>query len=55
MLIIMCSNDDPWYFTARSNFVTYDFLKEKVTKVDFSETIAACELKLIELITICEY
>ena len=24
-------------------------------KVDFSETIAACDLKLIELMKICEY
>ena len=27
---------------------------EKVKKVDFSETIAACDLKLIELMKICE-
>ena len=45
--IIVCINDYPGltltYFTARSNFV------EKVKKVDFSETIAACDLKLIKL------
>ena len=49
------SNDDPGvtltYFTARSNLVT----------VDFSETIAASDLKvgrsrhLIECMKICEY
>ena len=45
------SNDDPGvtltYFTARSNLVTYAFLWEIVKTGDFSETIAACELKRI--------
>ena len=60
-----CSNDDPGvtltYFTARSNLVTYAFLWEKVKTVDFSETIAACDLKvgrcrqLIEIMKVCEY
>ena len=56
--IIVCSNDDPevtlTYFTLRSNFVTNAFLEKKV---DFSKTIAACDLKLIEqnLMEICEY
>ena len=64
-LIIVCSNDDPGltltYFTARSNLVTYAFLWEKVKTVDFSETIAACDLKvgrcrqLIEIMKVCEY
>ena len=27
----------------------------KVKKVDYSETIAACDLKLIDLMKICEY
>ena len=59
------SNDDPGvtitYFTARSNLVTYAFLWEKVKTVDFSETIAASDLKgsrsrhLIEYMKICEY
>ena len=44
------SNDDPGltliYFTARSNFETWAFLPVKVQKVDFSETIAACDLKV---------
>ena len=46
---------------ARSNLVTKAFLWEKVKIVDFSETIAARELKvsgsrhLIEFIKICEY
>ena len=46
---LVCSNDDPGvtltYFTARSNFVTWAFLWEKVKTVDFSETIAVCDLK----------
>ena len=54
--IIVCSNDDPWltltYFMPRSNFVTLAFLYEKVKKVDYSETIAACDLKLIDLMKI---
>ena len=61
----MCSNDDPGvtltYFTARSNLVTYAFLLEKVKTVDFSETIAACDLKVgrcrqqIEFMKVYEY
>ena len=49
------------YFTARSNLVTYAFLWEKVKTVDFSETIAAFDLKvgrcrqLIEIMKLCEY
>ena len=63
--IIVCSNNDPGvtltYFTARSNLVTLAFLWEKVKTVDFSETIAACDLKvgrcrqLIEIMKVCEY
>ena len=63
--IIVCSNDDPGviltYFTARSNLLTYAFLLEKVKTVDFSETIAASDLKgsrsrhIIEYMKICEY
>ena len=48
--IINCSNDyfgvTLTYFTARSNLVTYAFLWKKVKTVDFSETIAACDLKV---------
>ena len=48
--IIVCSNDDPGltltYFTARSNLVTYAYLYEKMITVDFSETIAASDLKI---------
>ena len=40
---------------ARSNFGTLAFLKEKVKKVDYSKTIVACDLKLIDLMKICEY
>ena len=63
--MIICSNDDPVvtlaYFTARSNLVSYAFLWEKVKTVDFSETIAACDLKfcrcrqLIEIMKVCDY
>ena len=61
----MYSNDDPGltltYFTARSNLFILAFLWEKVKTVDFSETIAACDLKvgrcrqLIEIMKVCEY
>ena len=63
--IIVYSNDDPGvtltYFMARSNLVILAFLWEKVKTVDFSETIAACDLKvgrcrqLIEIRKVCEY
>ena len=63
--LIVCSNDDPrvtlTYFKARSYLVTYALLREKVKTVDFSETIAACDLKvgrcrqLIEIMKVCEY
>ena len=49
------------YFTARSNLVILAFLLEKVKTVDFSETVAACDLKvgicrqLIEIMKVCEY
>ena len=48
------------YFTARSNLVTEAFLWEKVKAVDFSETIAASDLKvgrcrqLIEFMKVCD-
>ena len=63
--IIVCSNDDPrvtlTYLMARSNLVILAFLWEKVKTVDFSETIAASELKvsrsshLIEYMKVREY
>ena len=46
---------------ARSNQVTKAFLQEKVKIMDFSETIAASDLKcsrsshLIEYMKVCEY
>ena len=49
------------YFTARSNVVTWAFPLEKVKIVDFSETIAASDLKvgrsrhLIEYMKVSEY
>ena len=49
-LVIVCSNDDPGviltYFMARSNLVTYAFLWDKVKTVNFSETVAASDLKV---------
>ena len=46
---MICSNDDPGvtliYFRARSNLVTLAFSIGKVKTVDFSETIAASDLK----------
>ena len=58
-------NDEPGLtltlFIPRSNLVTYAFLSEKVKKVDFSECIAASDLKvcrsrhLIEFMKVCEY
>ena len=63
--VIVCSNDDPGvtltFFTAKSNFLTQVFLWEKVKTVDFSETIAASDLKvgrcrqLIEFMKVCAY
>ena len=63
--ISICSNDDPrvtlTYFTAMSDLVTLAFLWEQVKTVDFSETIAACDLnvgrcrQLIEIMKVCEY
>ena len=61
----VCINGDPGltltYFMARSNLEILAFLKEKVKTVDFSETIAACDLKvgiyrqLIDFMMVCEY
>ena len=46
----VCSNDDPGltltYFTARSNLVSYAFVREKGKTMDFSETIVIYDLKL---------
>ena len=63
--VIVCSNDDPvvtlTYFTASSKLVSYVFLWEKVKTVDFSETIAAFDLKIgrcrqpIKFMKVCEY
>ena len=64
-LFKFCINGDPGltltYFAARSNLVTYAFSIGKGEKVDFSETIAVCDLKvgrcreLIEFMKVCEY
>ena len=40
------------YFTTRSIFVNLALLLEKVKEVDFSETIAACDFKLMDLMKI---
>ena len=48
-------------FYGKVNFGYLCFLWEKVKTVDFSETIAACDLKvgrcrqLIEIMKVCEY
>ena len=48
------------YFTARSNWVTWALLWEKVKTVNVSETIEACDLKvgryrqLIRFMKVCE-
>ena len=59
------TNDDPGvfltYFTTRSNLVTEACLLEKVKTVDFTETVAACDLKvgrcrqLFEVMKVCKY
>ena len=47
--MIVCSNDNTEltlpYLTSMSDCVTDAFLCEKVKPIDFSETIAACDLK----------
>ena len=57
--IIVCSNDDPGvtltYLTARSNLVTTAFLWEKEKTVDFSEIIAASDLKVSRSSHLIEY
>ena len=46
---------------ARSNLETQAFLWEKVKAVDFSESVATCDLKvggcrqIIEVMKVCEY
>ena len=40
---------------ARSNLVILAFLQEKVKTVNFSETIAASDLKQMDLMKICKY
>ena len=42
-------------FYSKIKFCNIGFSVGKVKKVDFSETIAACDLKLIDLMKICEY
>ena len=48
-------------FSGKVNFGNLDFLWEKVKTVDFSETIAASDLKvgrcrqLIQFLKVCEY
>ena len=61
--MIVYSNVNPLvtltYFMARSNLVILAVLWEKVRTVDFSETIATCDLKvgrcrqLIEIMKVC--
>ena len=48
--IINCSNDYPvltmTYFMARSYFITKAFLLGNVETMDYSETIAVCDLNI---------
>ena len=63
--IILYSNDDPGvtltYFTAKVKFANRFFYRKKGKTVDFSETVAASDMKgsrrihLIECMKICEY
>ena len=50
----VCSNDDPGltltYFTARSNMVLYAYVWEKVKTMDYSETIAVYDIKLVDVV-----
>ena len=52
IFFIVCSNYDLGvtltYFMTGSNLVTYAFLWTNVKTVDCSETIAACDLKLVD-------
>ena len=55
----VCSNDVPGliltYFKARSNFVPYAFVWEKVKTRDFSETIVVYDIKVGKCIQLNEY
>ena len=46
----VCSNDDPeltlTYFTTKSNLLPYAFVWEKGKTMDFSETIAVCDVRV---------
>ena len=42
-------------FYGKVKFGNLGFSVGKMKKVDFSKTILACDLKLIELMKICEY
>ena len=42
-------------FYGKVKFGNFGFSEKKVKKLDFSETIAAFDLKLIDLMKICEY
>ena len=46
----VCSNDNPgltWtYFTARSNLVSYPFVRENGITMDYSETIVGYDIKV---------
>ena len=55
LLIIVCSNDDLDLFYSKVKFGNQGFSVKKSKKVDFSKTIAACDLKLIELMKISGY
>ena len=51
--MVVCSNDDLDLF-YKVKFGNLGFFVGK-SKLDYSETITACDLKLIDLMTRCEY
>ena len=55
----VCSNDESGlpvtYFMARSNFVPYAFVWEKVKTIDFSETIVVYDIKVGRCSQVNEY
>ena len=55
----VCANDAPGltltYFTARSNLVPYAFVREKVKRMDFSETTVGYDIKVVRCTQLNEY
>ena len=56
MKIKTCFSQKPLdLFYGKVKFGNLGFSIGKVKKVDFSNTIAICDMKLIELMKVCEY